>query len=66
MDTKQPQVSPVQDIGVLTRREIEARIVGPLLVLCQAVTFGSYPMSWRFHTEDARIKLRRLYPKVID
>ena len=31
MDTKQPHTSPVQEIGVLTRREIEARIVGPLL-----------------------------------
>ena len=24
------------------------------------------PMNWRFTTEDARIKLKRLYPKIID
>ena len=24
------------------------------------------PMEWRFTTEDARIKLKRLYPKIID
>ena len=24
----------------------------------------SAPMSWRFTTQDARIKLKRLYPKI--
>ena len=24
----------------------------------------SLPMNWRFTTEDARIKLERLYPKI--
>jgi len=26
----------------------------------------SIPMNWRFTTEDARIKLKRLYPKIND
>ena len=60
------------ELSILSRQCLDRRIADQATLKKEVKAWmkkrnhHSSPMSWRFHTEDARIKLRRLYPKIID
>ena len=58
------------ELGVLTRQCLERRIADKETLIQEIVAWEevrnreAHTVNWRFTTEDARIKLKRLYPSV--
>lgn len=60
------------ELSILSRQCLDRRLSDQHTLKKEVNTWtekrnqNSSPMNWRFTTEDARIKLRRLYPKIND
>ena len=60
------------ELSILTRQCLSGRIPDPAEVAAEAAAWssarnaGQTGVDWHFTTDDARVKLKRLYPKVIE
>jgi hypothetical protein len=60
------------ELSILTRQCLSGRIPDPGEVAAEAAAWssarnaGQTGVDWHFTTDDARVKLKRLYPKVIE
>ena len=58
------------EFSVLSRQCLERRIENKEILKQEVAAWeerrnkNSTPVDWRFNTEDARIKLKRLYPSI--
>ena len=58
------KISEAFDVSLRTVERVRQRLVEGGLLSAKDRNGHQAPMNWRFTTEDARIKLKKLYPSI--